>query len=728
MEKMTGRLTQLITGWQKTKLVLALCACTVFLVLLCASGGSLWAFLLVGLAAVFYIVLPGRFWRRVLRLDDFLPGYAFPLDLMLGVGTLAVCLCVAVRLDMHWLLQLVQPACGIAGLAVFRSDNCPLCTLKQNGFAGLWARPRAWFTGQRLLLVLLTAALLFVYGWCGAVKYTHASVAGEILANHDFLWNVGNAESFLIQFPPEDLRFYDVRLTYHYLTEMVTAALSFVTGVTCYDILAFYQQPLTLCALVACLHCFGCFFFRREDGTPHTGKALLFTFSPFLFACASLWAILPNGWSEFWTTNIIHLVTNINSQATLIIHLTVFSALFLQAAKQKFRIGFVPFAAIAASFALLCFAKGPAAAIVACAVVLTVLLLLVQKKAGWRGILLALAVGGTFLVVYLTMFSSGPATSVSLSPAGTMEKCLFGDYLFALKAVDYNRYRLMLAVLVPVQAVLMLPAAMPLVLAGACKDLRRLFRLDGDILFASACAAGGTLAYFLYNHPAMSQIYFFLLAIFFLNLLAIRQLHRLPVWWSALTGRCAALRTALRRGWVVCIAALAAVGMLTAVFTYVNLCGSGLRQLLRNYDVMEKYPYDCVLTADDEAAALWLRENTDADICMFATNRIHTGARNEGVSNIYSAISARQGFMEGFQYAVTNMGVSEAVVNERTAVNEALFSAQTDAQTIRTLCERYGITHLLFSRQMAGDESQLQAFPCVYNGSDVRIYEIFPGK
>lgn len=725
METIPSPFTRFVHGWKRGKLILLCCALLVYIALMLSAGGSLMELAAVILAVVFYILLPGRFWRKLLNLDTFLPGYTFPLTLLLGTGSLVVCFCVAIRLNIHWLIQYIQPLCGLAGLVIFRSMVRPLraTAARIREFSG------RLLTGERLLLALLASALIFVYGWCGAVKYTHATIAGIILPNQDFLWNVGNAESFLIQFPPEDLRFYDVRLTYHYLTEMITACLSLITGTSCYNILAFYQQPLTLCALIACLYRFGCSFFRNQDGQPHTGKAMLFVFSPFIFACASLWAILPNGWSKFWTTNIIHLVTNINSQTTLVIHLTIFTALFLRAAQLKFRIGFIPFVVTVASFVLLCFAKGPAAAIVACAVVLTVLLLLVQKKTGFCGVLLALTVGAVFLTVYLTMFSSGPTTSVSLSLSGTLEKGLFGSWLLDLKATAPTLHKVMLVALIPIQAILMLPAAMPLVLAGAVGDIRRLFKLDADVLFASACAAGGTLAYFLYDHPSLSQIYFFLLAIVFLNLLAIRQLDNLPVWWQRLTGRNAGLRTILCRGWVICVALMAAIGLLTAAFNYVNLCGSGLRQLLRNYNITEKYDYDCELTAEDELAALWLRENTDAQVCMFATNRIHTGNRKEGVSNIYSAFSGRQGFMEGYQYAVTNMGVSEAVVNERIAVNEQLFSAVTDAETIRILCERYGITHLIFSSQSFwGTDTQLQCFPCVFSQDSVRIYEVFPAS
>ncbi len=691
-------------------------ALAVFLALVKLAGGWWWQLLAVTLAAVLCIWLPGRFWHRLLRLESFLPGYRLPLSLVLGLGSLAVCYCFCMRLGVLWLLRVLPPALGLAEawLSVRGAPRLDRPRLRALGGA------LAAFYRRQYLLVGLAAALVFVYGWCGVTKYAHPSAVGQILLNQDFLWNVGNAESFLIAFPPQDIRFYNVRLTYHYLTEMTTASLSVLTGIPCYDIMAFCQQPLLLCALVACVYRFGLFFFKRADGGPDRGRALLLPFVLFCFGCASLWKILPNGLSSFWNSDLSHLITNINSQATAILVLTVFSALFLQAAQLQFRIGPVPFVVVVACFVLLCFAKGPVAAIVACAVVLTVLFLLVQRRAAWQGLLLGGCLAGLFVGIYFAMYASGANNSMTLTLSGTLEKSYFGNWLRLLYQTDPGLYRWMLVLLVPVQSLLTLPAVLPLFLRGAWGDLKRLFRLDATALYPTACAVGGLLAFFLYNHPAMSQVYFLLMAIFFFDVLALRQLDALR---PLTTGGRA--RRALHRGWTAGVAFLAVVGLTTAAFNYVNLCGSGLRQLLFNYDILEKYPYDCVMTADDEAAALWLRQHTDAADCRFATNRIHTGGRMEGISNLYSALSGRQGFMEGFQYAVTNMGVSEPVVRERIAANEQLFSADTPSEQLLAICRNYGITHLVYSRQMVGDESQLAAaFPCVYNGRDVRIYEI----
>lgn len=99
--------------------------------------------------------------------------------------------------------------------------------------------PLAAFAG---VLALISAA--------GAGLFAHPAAVGQITPSQDFFWNLGNAESFLLGFPPADLRFAGVTLTYHYLTELLAAGLSMASGLAVYDVLAFYQTPLLLALLV----------------------------------------------------------------------------------------------------------------------------------------------------------------------------------------------------------------------------------------------------------------------------------------------------------------------------------------------------------------------------------------------------------------------------------------------------------------------------------------------
>lgn len=120
----------------------------------------------------------------------------------------------------------------------------------------------------------------------------------------------------------------------------------------------------------------------------------------------------------------------------------------------------------------------------------------------------------------------------------------------------------------------------------------------------------------------------------------------------------------------------------------------------------------------------WLSENA-APNDLFATNRIDAQpGTGEGVSCIYTALSGRQAYMEGYTYAVTNMGVAEAAVAEKKAVNAAFFSANTSPSEIVRLARENGVRYLVVSLQFPGDTIQLVQFPLVYENSKVQIYRV----
>ncbi|NLW77983.1 MAG: hypothetical protein GXY32_01035 [Ruminococcaceae bacterium] len=706
----------LYEGFTKTKAAILLVVVAVYCVLVVLSGGHLGQLVLFALVLLGYIVLPGRLGVALLGPGRMPQGYAWPMALLLGTGFFALLYCVSMRLGFLWLLWLLPPALAVLYIV------WQVLTRRRAG-RPLPARPKAPQAHQWLLL-LLFAALLLVFAFYGVVKNARPAAVGDILLNQDLLWNVGNANSFKLAFPPQDIRFVGVRLQYHYLTELLAGALSLVSGVPAYNILAFYLQPFMLAAMLGCLYAFG-----RLVYSGNRFKAMLFTFSLFLFGCASLWKILPNGWSVFSNSSITHLVTNINSQATAIVFLCIFAGLFVGAARQRYRVCWLWHLCTLCALLMLCFAKGPLAALVVIGVVLAMVIGLFQKRTGWRGALLGAAILVLFLITYTTVFSSGANDSMTFSTYATLEKGWFGNILRRLGLENPTLSRLATPLFCILQAFLMMPAQFPLYVRGAFTDARHFTRLTTERLFFNAVAIGGLLAFFLFDHPALSQVYFLFGGIFFVNLLAVDGTSRLPALWRAATGKGAAKPKWRLWGSRVVLAFLAvctAVGVATAGFLYVHMLGSGARQLGRNLGVSEKYPYDLVMTPDDEAAMLWLRDNSAQD-ALFATNRIHTGARREGISNLYSAFSERQGYMEGFQYAKTNMGVSEEVITARLAVNNTLFSAETAPDEVVRLCEENGISHLVFCTQMDGIDAsdvQMTAMVLCFDSPTVRIYTL----
>ncbi len=709
-------LYHLYEGFAKTKAAITAAALVLYLVLVAYCGGSVAEWALFALVLLGYIVLPGLLAARVLRVEKLAAGYFGPLAVLLGTGFFAVLYCFSMRLQLLWLLRVLPPVLSavFVGWSVWRLYRGDGKAAAKSAPRKIWhTRPQAY----QWMLILLFAALLVVYTFAGVVKNARPSAVGDMLLNHDMLWNVGNANSFKLAFPPQDIRFFDVRLHYHYLTELVAGALSLVSGISAYNIIAFYMQPFVLAAMLLCLFRFGRLLWQKEN---EVFKPLLFTWSLFLFSCASLWKILPNGTSVFWNGNIRHLITNINSQATAVMYLCIFCGLFVAAARKKYKAGVLHTLLLICAFVMLCFAKGPLAALVTVALVLTLLIGLFQKRTGVRGMLLGTVLAGLFLVIYFAMFSSGANDSMRFSWTGTLSIGYFGNILELIWHKNYYLWLVCIPFLWVLQSFLMMPAQFPLFARGMGRDARRFASLPPERLLFNAVAIGGLLAYFLFVHPSMSQVYFLFAAVFFVNLLAVDNIEYLR--WPAKNSP-KGFKTTCQKVFVCGVAVCGAVGVLTTGFLYVNMIGSGARQLAWDLGIVEKYPYAVVVTPDDEAAMLWLRDNSPQD-AMFATNRIHTEGHAEGISNLYSAFCERQGYMEGFQYAKTNMGVDEKTIVKRIQTNDALFSPATEPEQVVQLCREAGIDYLVYSTQYPGTDTQMSEMVLVYDSPMVRIYQL----
>lgn len=308
-------------GFPRVKLCFCVLCVLTYLALIRVSGAKLWGLFVFFLCAAVYLYLPGRFWARVTGMEKVLPEFAVPLGVLLGTGFLAVLYCVSMRLGVLWLLRALPPVLGLLWLVLLRgAPQSP------------WKAARAVYAdGGFLSRVTLWCVLSVLFALMVSVKNAHPAAAGEIVLTQDVMWNIGNANSFALGFPPQDIRFSMVRFSYHYLTELVFGALSIVSGIACYDIYVFYAGPLVLAALLCCLYALGICFYRG-----HRNKALLFTFAMFLFNCASLWTALTNGTGSFGNTNMMHLITNVNAQGTAAVFVSVFVILFTEMARRCF--------------------------------------------------------------------------------------------------------------------------------------------------------------------------------------------------------------------------------------------------------------------------------------------------------------------------------------------------------------------------------------------------------
>ena len=654
------------------------------------SGADLWAGARFFLCAGLDLILPG--WLLARRLGPRAPGLTPLLTAVYGCALLGVCFCAGVRLGVPGMVYLPMAAAALLAWLDWREGHRPARPALPAGFvplAALWA------------LLCLFFALTFT------ARNAHPLAAGSLVPDRDLLWNVGNAEAFLDGFPPLDLRFDGVRFSYHYLTELLAAALALASGAGCYDVFVCFAGPLFLLGELNALYGLGLVFYQGRARRAAVLPVLLLGFQ-----CASLWKAWPTGDGLFGNTLLRHLTTNINAQATAVVFFSAFLALFAAISRQHFAVGPRWWAAYFLAFGLFTLAKGPQAAIALCALAAAmVFVLLFQRPRYDRAIFCLLGTGALFAGLYRLLYAAGANTSMVFS-LFAMEKTLayqwlapFTDRLCSL--LPGTGY-FWLAGIGVADSFLMMPFQFVLWLRGVPAALRQLPRLDPAHTLAHAATVGGFLAYHLFWHESSSQIYFALFAMLCMTLLAVEQLPRLR-----------RISPFSLIGWL-----CGAAGLCTAVCMALALCRGGTAQLLRTAGLRARAEAPAAVTANDEAAAAWLRDNAPAGT-VFATDRTSSApppASEDGISNVYTAFSGVQCYLEGWTYAMSNMGVEASVVEHRRAVVAALFDPADDPEQVTELCRREGITCLVDSKRWPGQVCA--GLTPDYENADVAIYRI----
>lgn len=648
-------------------------SCVLYGIICVLSGADLLGMAKFFFSVPFYLILPGVALQKLLHIKD--TGLRPVLWILYGTGFFVFLVCISVHFQSIWLLQLSPLALSAFCLWQIAKKGTDIYYLYQK------------HTSQIARGFAIWGVLCLLFALFHAAQNPHPQVAGSVALSRDLLWNIGNGRALSQAFPAEDIRFVGVRFSYHYLTELIVAGLSLVSGASVYDIFVFFSGPVFLLGELIAIYCLGRSFYYNNRK-----KAIALIVLIFGFQCASMWGIFIQQESIFANTLLKHLLTNINAQATALIFICIFMVLFATISRQKFYADWRILLSCILSFLMLTLAKGPQAGIILCSLIITMGFVFVFQKPHYgKAILFLVALAGGFWVLYQFLFSSGANSSMKFS-IFSMEQSL--PYQVLSPFTDLLRQKLpfisgyvWLVLIGVANAFCMLPFQFVLWLRGLPQTIRHLFGLDASHILANGVVAGGFLAYHLFLHPNSSQAYFALIAMLFLSLLAVEQLPRLRnkkrifAYIAGLCGTIAAITTAC---------------MLIAY------AGKGMQQLAYTTGMVEKEPQLGDVLPQDEQAMNWLVQNTEKDF-VFATNRTSSHSKkDDGISNVYSALSGRQAYMEGWTYAVSNMGVAQDVVLHRISVNEQLFSGQLSSAEIMALCKTEGIDGLIYSKDYPG--------------------------
>ncbi len=681
--------------FNKTKLVLSAVMLAVYIAGTVLAGGNILHIPLFILGSCVYIFLPGRAIYHLLNMDDCFPvnGRFHSLYYVYGIAFL-----VMTYIGGFMAGELALKAAPVLLIAV------SLFTVKTKQING--PKKTTADNSQLVLMFLTFSFVVFIYAFLGVAKHAHPAQTGQIFLSQDFMWTVGNAEAFKNSLPPMDIRFDGVILKYHYLVELVTAALSTFTGIPCYDLLGFYMQPLMTLFFLTALYDLGNLYYNLNEG-----KTNLFVLSFYALSCLSLWKVLPNGNSVFTYSLLETVISNVNSQCTALAFLAVFCGMVVNLLRNHTRPTVKYIVGIVLAFVMLMFSKSPVGAIVALAMISAAVVNLLTKNEKKTTTVLSVVTIAVFCVIYFSFLSGGTGKSTVFSLTKTLELGYFKNYLNLFMHTNPALYKVAIPAFMVIQTMCMAPFQTFTVFPKMLRDVFRIFKLSFEKLWFYAAIAGGTLAFFITYHEAFSQVYFIYVAIFFLNLLAVEYFDF----------------TKFRFKYIIHYG-LIVLSCVTTLFFYTNFGGSGIRQYLFHYDILEKYPYIWCVKAEDELAGNWLRENM-ADGELFITNRTHTG-QGEGLSNVYTCYSGRQSYMEGYKYTLSNMGIDfDTQIRPRLDLVGKVFGIYdqqvANANEILEMCIEHNIRYAVFSTQFEGEITGLENSNLVFEKGTVKIYKIY---
>ena len=666
----------------RKKVITQTAVCVIFfliiaIVMLAWQGGCApWMVVTAIVFALIDIILPGTFWlqicRKKLGLKELCERAPMSMMLLLGTGFFALVSAVSFRLGNTALIQWGMPVFAALGLCssirLLKKEKChPQVVLEP---LPMWI-----FAGT---------LLVYLFAW---IPFTaHPQAVGATSIKQDFLWNVGNVNSFFLGFPPQDIRFEGVRLRYHYLNELLCAGVSAASGVHAYDLLGVVWPLFCLSGAAACLYEFGISVYNNRKTAAALILLVFFTDAQVLY----------------------HATTNVDSVATAMLYSSAWLSIVAYLWADERRVNLISVVLGLCASMLLLMAKGPVGLILilalACAALWNVLM---KKKLGRMTLFAALQLG-LLAVVYPVMFSAG-ANQMGVSLSATLARTGFLALADAAGKIHIALYWLML----PIAALLFLCLTRAAVFICyfycAVRRVKKLKEISAMEMLLHAAIFGSLIAFFIFDHYAYSQVYFLFLATQLAAVITAPYIGVLPEKsWKKRT-----MLTACTLGIALCVGN-----------TMVTM-EQGLVRMEQNMGLAEKDETMDILP-DHEQAAQWLAKNMRKDE-TFAVNRYRDFDSAEGNSNFYTALSGRQAYMEGWLYTVSNMGVPEEIVQEKRTQTAIMFSPSATPEQVLETARANGVDYLVFDElySYTGENGpQFALLDLVLDLETVNIYRV----
>jgi len=555
---------------------------------------------------VFYIVLPGCFIYRKLKLKD---DTIEKLTIAYGLGIVftIVQYYIFYIINIKILLFIVGPIISSFELTILFKNKKSKQKIKQIPY------------GLLSLFIIIFMLMIVCFTLYNPLPY----LVGKGSYYQDLLWYIGNVQSHIRNVMPIDSRLSGVAFKYHYFMTLHVAVMQYVTKIDTAALFMQFSHMGKIAFLFFSLYALGKYIFHSSK------KAFAFVFIYFFSSSASAILDINKIDGSFLNVNFQDVIC-IPSGFALGLGFMCLTVLFLmkQFKEEKLNISYL----IATSAFLFATAgsKGPMGAMIVAVILVVMLISIVKgqynKIIGIYSVILVLV----FLVVYKFLLSQGDAT-LGLS---------FGYILKGTVLAKYITGSLSLVALIPVHFILYLPFAAPIFIIWFFQRVGNLKKIELYQFFLGGIVICGVMATYLLKHDGHSEMYFMMAAIPFIEICALELIFDNYSKINAL-----------------CKTVLFALLLLSVSSTGFTICKISTITYNKALLVWNKAQYESEssknsITKYEYEGMNWIKCNTPTD-AIIAGDRYYY---SEGKANkqaryfYYSAFSQRQFYLEGWYY------------------------------------------------------------------------------
>ncbi len=504
------------------------------------------------------------------------------------------------------------------------------------------------------ILILTFCLFLVFYVFMGVLSFATASKTGTFLYHQDMLWSVGNAASVFNGFPLEDMRLANTSLNYHFLNDALAGVLAVSADVTAYEALCFYYYPTIMAMFIFALYYIT--YIVSEN-------SFLASFAPFTLM------FVASAKSEL----MFNYIVNMNGQGSASLALISFLVIFNYAVSKRIDVKNILLVFIS-SIVMIMF-KSTIGTLAVLSVLSASIVYKILNKDNFNKIIYSLIGAVAFLICNFLVFSKAINNLVFIG---------FGE-INSFLDVFINS-----------------PVISLIFFVNAFYFLPKLKSLSFLQLTCYAGGVGGSVAYTLYKHYSFSQIYFLLIAICFMVMIIPKAIGCIK--WN--------------KGLIAVFSLVVVCFFINTVDVLAIYSSNGIRAAMNIFDIVDD-PYDeSYITAYDEEAMIWLRENTSQD-AIFITNRNNKFlASGDGIFHYYTAVSQRRAYIESYRYTMDYSGMYDEVVRRLEDVSDEIFYKLSEEEAF-VLAKKEGIDYLVVNNRIS--QINFSKTP-VFENEEIKIY------